>query len=118
MATERWRINNIDKMRKYRRDYYAKNRKSNILRTKERREKLKKWLIDYKSNLKCIICSEDEICCIEFHHNDPRRKENTISRAIHNGWSINKLLLEIEKCYIYCANCHRKIHNGVIKPVV
>jgi hypothetical protein len=29
-----------------------------------------------------------------------------ISRAVNNGWSRERILLELAKCELVCANCH------------
>lgn len=33
----------------------------------------------------------------------------------HNKGSLLKVEEEINKCIILCANCHRKLHAGIIK---
>lgn len=50
------------------------------------------------------------MACLEFHHKDPSKKEVTLSRAVNNGWSIERMEKEIAKCVVLCANCHRKLH--------
>lgn len=72
---------------------------------------------DYKNNLICKLCGESESCCLEFHHTD-NNKEGNISQLItNNGWSWNAVKLEIDKCVVVCANCHRKIHAGIAQLV-
>lgn len=68
------------------------------------------WLYSLKQ--KCIICGESEPVCIDFHHINPEEKEFTIGKHRSKGraW----LLEEIQKCVCLCANCHRKIHAGLI----
>lgn len=60
----------------------------------------------------CIICGESEPFCIDFHHKNPSEKEFTISKKTNLGK--DKLLAEIQKCICLCANCHRKVHAGLI----
>ena len=50
---------------------------------------------------------------MEFHHQDPTEKEINISNAVAAGWSMERLLREIAKCTLLCANCHRMIHLPV-----
>lgn len=59
-----------------------------------------------------MICDETEPVCLDFHHIDPNEKDFTISK--HRGKSKENLLKEIKKCVCVCANCHRKIHAGII----
>lgn len=68
------------------------------------------WLLSLKKP--CIICGEQEPVCIDFHHIDPSSKEFTIGK--HRSRSKEWLTQEIAKCVCVCANCHRKIHAGLI----
>jgi hypothetical protein len=77
--------------------------------SKLRRLKIRKWLIEYKSHLKCK-CGENDIACLVFHHKDPSKKEINIGEAINRGWSIKRLTKELMKCEVMCSNCHRKLH--------
>jgi hypothetical protein len=47
---------------------------------------------------------------LQFHHRNPREKDFTISNACSWGWSIERILKEMEKCDVLCANCHAKRH--------
>ena len=95
----------------YDRDYYQKNKEKIMARKRERRKEIREWLREYKSQLKCVRCGESEICCLDFHHVDPSTKESNI--GIIGGYSSKKKIMEeIEKCEVLCANCHRKEHNG------
>jgi len=81
-------------------------------KTKARKKRVLKWFIDYKKTLKCEKCGETNIACLDFHHTNKEEKEGTMNRCIRNGWNIEKLKTEIEKCEILCSNCHREIHNN------
>lgn len=74
------------------------------------RKRTKKILIDACGG-KCRICAYDRhVGALEFHHIDPSQKDFTISRKIQ---SIEKILIEVQKCILVCANCHREIHGGL-----
>jgi hypothetical protein len=48
----------------------------------------------------------------EFHHRDPREKEFGVSEdGIVRRWE--KIVAELAKCVMLCANCHREVHAGV-----
>jgi len=64
-----------------------------------------------KSQLKCEVCGESHQACLEFHHLDPTTKEEDVATIVWKG-SKQKLLDEIAKCKVLCANCHRKHHAG------
>ena len=76
----------------------------------KRQEEQKKWLYSLKTQ--CLICGETEPVCLDFHHKDPNEKDFTISK--HVSRSKENLLMEINKCVCLCANCHRKVHAGII----
>lgn len=56
----------------------------------------------------CVDCGESDIVVLEFDHIGTNKVDN-ISTGSANGWSLGKLIMEIEKCVVRCANCHRRI---------
>ena len=101
-----------EKRRKYRREWYAKNKESEKAHVKRRKIQLRKWLRDYKKKLKCSKCSENHPATLEFHHKPNYKKERAISGMLTNGSSIKNTLKEMEKCIVLCSNCHKKEHYG------
>ena len=60
-----------------------------------------------RGGAKCQKCGYDNcIAALEFHHRDPTQKDPKWIR----GWSLPKLKVELDKCDILCANCHRETH--------
>lgn len=114
MATKEWREQNTEKLRKYRREWYARNKTSEIskqiVKNTIKRNETKRWIRELKSNLKCTRCPESHIACLQFHHLDPTKKEFTIGDKDTRFFSKEKILREIEKCIVLCANCHAKEH--------
>jgi len=110
MATEMWKKDNVDKLRAYRRAWYERNAAKAKKRVCDRRRELREWLNEVKSVLKCGMCPENHVGCLEFHHRDGSTKETTVSAAVHRGWGRERIMKEMEKCDILCANCHRKWH--------
>lgn len=100
----------LEKRREYRRKWYSKNKNSEKIHVKRRKIKIKNWFKEYKKNLTCSNCSENHIAALEFHHKINNKKEGNIGNMVNDGFSIKKILEEIDKCIILCANCHRKIH--------
>lgn len=79
-------------------------------------------LTDLRNNIlssnPCIVCQEKRVGCLDFHHVDPSTKEICI-RSCH---SLKKIMREVVKCTVLCANCHRLYHLGqvtlpTIKPL-
>ena len=57
----------------------------------------------------CSNCSETDWRCLDFHHVNPQDKDDSVTQLVVNGNSKKRILKEIEKCIVLCANCHRKI---------
>ena len=101
---------NKEKKREYERQHYADNKKYYAEKRDKHRKKKVKWLKEFKKSLSCEVCGESRVCCLEFHHTGDN-KEINIAHAAHNAWSIERMLKEIEKCMVLCANCHRVVHS-------
>lgn len=76
----------------------------------KQRKETKKWFWDYKKGKICCVCGENHRACIQFHHSEPFKKEDSISKMVNRGCDISSLLKELKKCIVVCANCHAKIH--------
>lgn len=96
----------------YTKEHYQKNKQKYKDKAAKYRLKVKNKLKNYKSNLFCVVCKESESCCLDFHHINDIKLDN-ISNLLNTSWEIIKK--EIKKCIVLCANCHRKIHAGLIK---
>ena len=77
---------------------------------KVRKNAIRDWFQDFKKTLRCKKCNEDRWYVLDFHHRDPNEKEECLGNALKNGWSKEHLMREVDKCDIYCANCHRELH--------
>ncbi len=73
---------------------------------KSNRKKSRQNLYNFMKDKACIICKESDIACLQFDHRDKTTKLFNISEAMGYGWE--KILNEISKCDILCANCHHK----------
>lgn len=91
-------------------EYYKSHILSHKNKAKDYKKKSKQWFIDYKSTLKCSQCNENHPSCLEFHHLNPKLKENGIAKMVSNNVDKKLILKEIEKCIILCSNCHKKLH--------
>ena len=91
---------------------YQRIKKNVIAKSIRRRIENTQAFGEWKRHLECVVCGEDNSVCIDFHHKDPKQKEYGISIMRGRGYKISRIILEISKCVVVCANCHRKIHNG------
>ncbi len=65
------------------------------------------FLGPYLLNHPCVDCGESNILVLEFDHKERKMKDGEISRIIENGATLNKLIVEVQKCEVRCANCHK-----------
>lgn len=89
--------------RKYGDQYRTRARIRKTALKKDRQERM----LNYLSGKSCKRCGIDDIRVLDFDHIDPISKEFSIARGINNGWSWDVIMLEVKKCRILCANCHR-----------
>ena len=79
---------------------------------KNKKRALKHKLIEYKGG-KCQKCGYNK-CegALQFHHRNPEEKEFSLSQINLNDTEItlNKIIQEIDKCDLLCANCHAEEH--------
>ena len=102
-----------DQARYHREVWYPKNKARRIELNKTWKKAVKEKFDAYKATLSCVLCNENESCCLDFHHLEESKKDFSISKGLVNGKSLEQLFKEIEKCVVLCSNCHRKVHAGV-----
>lgn len=66
-------------------------------------------ILNIKKKLSCEKCGESKFYMLDFHHKDPSKKEGNIG-TMTCSWSEEKIIEEIEKCNVLCANHHRELH--------
>lgn len=73
-----------------------------------------KFVYSLKKTSMCKFCAESHYSCLDFHH--LTNKISTVGRMIKNKtYTLDDVKLEISKCIVVCTNCHRKIHDQLIK---
>lgn len=77
---------------------------------RNRRKEQRKWLMELKSKKSCEECGENRVLCLDFHHKE-KSKDFSIARGINRTYSKRKILKELKKCIVLCANCHRIKHG-------
>jgi len=67
---------------------------------------------------KCEKCGYDKcLDCLQFHHIDPETKSFPLSKEFLWRTKWEKILVELDKCQLLCANCHSEIHSKFQKSV-
>jgi hypothetical protein len=101
--------------------YYAAHRSEEIARVRQRHAATNEFLAAHR----CFPCDD----CggsfasyqMDFDHRDPSTKSFTISRGEGLLASRERLLKEMDKCDVVCANCHRlrtyaAFMDGTLRP--
>lgn len=89
-------------------DYNPRYRATHASQIKASRHQRKRDAIVYLGG-QCARCGYD--CCIAalvFHHKDPSDKEYQIATMF--AWSWERIVQELNKCELLCANCHAEEH--------
>ena len=90
--------------------HYEANKEKIKARTARRNKKQRRINKEYVAFIKllshCIDCGEENPVVLEFDHIRGKKRGN-ISDMSHQSFSIETIQLEIEKCEVRCANCHR-----------
>jgi 5-methylcytosine-specific restriction endonuclease McrA len=94
---------------------YKDRKKYLIQAVQKRRRKVREKAITYKGG-RCQVCGYSNCLeALEFHHLESTGKDFGISdRGYTRSWK--RILAELDKCVLLCANCHREVHNGLQLP--
>ena len=92
----------------YESEYYRNNprRREQINAQNKRGKAQAKAIVDEAKSVGCADCSESDLIVLEFDHLGDDKEAN-VSDLVNHG-SVNKVLDEIAKCDVVCANCHRR----------
>ena len=74
---------------------------------------MKNIIIEAKGD-SCTLCGYNKcFAALELHHLDPTKKE--YQPSLMKEYPKEKILKEINKCILVCANCHRELHAKLIR---
>lgn len=93
--------------------HYKSKKQYYLDHAKLSKSKINDYVKDYKVAKGCHFCHENYYRCLEFHHLDGYEKIDNIGR-MRNNHNINMIKEEMQKCIVVCANCHRKLHDGIL----
>lgn len=85
-------------------------RKENVLNTAISQKTRNKILVDSFKEKGCQKCGEKRIYLLDCHHLGDLEKTDTLARMIKSA-SLENVELELNKCIVLCANCHREFHH-------
>lgn len=83
-------------------------------------EAVKKWRRNSKQRIinamggVCQICHYNKCNeALDLHHIDPEGKDFSFGAIRASPVSWDRIVIELRKCILLCANCHREVHNGI-----
>lgn len=95
----------------YDKAYYEANKAAYSARSLKSKKKAVARNQSFVNQIKSVPCMDCggrfPPCAMDFDHRDPDVKTFTIGNAVAMGWRIERILEEVLKCDIVCANCHR-----------
>jgi hypothetical protein len=98
------------------RAHYRANREYYLVKARRRQRRVvletREWLRTYLLGHPCIDCGMADIRALEFDHVDPGCKTAAVAILARNGYPLDRVIAEVAKCVVRCANCHRiKTHT-------
>lgn len=94
------------------RRYYERNKE--LVKSKTRRNSAVKiaaqraMILDHLLKHPCVDCGESDPIVLDFDHIDGKTKCFSIANRAGTYSNTEKLVAEMAKCEIRCANCHRR----------
>lgn len=87
------------------RNYYHNNKGKGKLHFERRREEQQKLMYEYFLKNPCKDCGNSDVRVLQFDHiGDDKENNVAIMMRGHMHW--DKILNEMKKCEVVCANCH------------
>lgn len=90
--------------------WHAENRSRHNGMIRERNERviaqLHRRLFEYKLERGCADCDEHDPTVLEFDH--VAGKTAAVSSLVKNSAGWDRILAELDRCEVVCANCHRR----------
>ncbi len=95
----------------YRRQHYERTKSvyvaREIARMRRYRDENRVFVLAYLAEHPCVDCGESDLTVLDFDHRDPELKRTEVMKlAARRPWRL--VLLEIAKCDVRCASCHRR----------
>jgi hypothetical protein len=93
--------------RRYRNSEHGRTKRNEDRR--QRQAAKRAALAEYKVAAGCADCGYDTNAhALEFHHDPPLndRAARRVGQGASSGWSWERLMAEVAKCVVLCANCH------------
>jgi hypothetical protein len=98
------------KQKLYSKKYYEKNKKEIIKNIGAHKKRVAKRFAEYKATLHCTRCGQNHPATLDFHHVEKSKDNVHLHQLVRGGHFWKRIMREVDKCVVLCANCHR-IHH-------
>ena len=108
---QKWRANNREHLRAYDREFAHRpgQREKRAAQARALHAKRAELVSTIKLERGCARCGYNKCAgAMDFHHREGEDKLGNVG-SMKDG--LKRLLAEIEKCDVLCANCHREEHT-------
>lgn len=105
---EAWRLRNRRKVSAIQKRKYRRTREQRLRYQRERYLHMHKDRVAFVEWLKSSPCQGGgtfPACCMDFDHR--RDKVTDVSKMLRSKFTNDEVMLELAKCELVCANCHR-----------
>ena len=70
------------------------------------------FLLGYAQRTGCKDCGLSDPRVLEFDHREQTSKVHAVAHMVSFSYSYERIIAEIDKCEVRCANCH-KLRTGI-----
>jgi hypothetical protein len=95
-------------------DYYYRNKEKELKYKHERqankKEEARQFVTDYLRSHPCVDCGNSDPMVLTFDHVRGNKKMN-ISQMVNQGYRLEAIQREMDKCVVRCANCHMRVEK-------
>jgi hypothetical protein len=88
--------------------WYKRNKEKQKEYRKIYKQRSCSFVLEYLQAHPCMDCGEADVVVLEFDHRDPSTKMYNIGTMLDRCFKSEKILEEISKCDVVCANCHKR----------
>ena len=96
----------------YKRDYYLQHHEKYKAKARQNsaqyKERMRQFLLDFFAEHSCVDCDETDPVVLEFNHRPDEVKVECVTTMIWNRKPFDLIEIEIAKCDVRCANCHKR----------
>ncbi len=87
--------------------FYLRYKEKQLARNKEKVLEAKALVTKLK-DFPCMDCGQKFMeCAMDFDHRPDEKKIRAVSVMVLRGFPLERIIAEIAKCDLVCANCHR-----------